>query len=348
MATYEMFWDCDHCGTTKLLGKSHRHCPACGAAQDPERRYFPPEDEKVAVEDHRYVGADKRCVACDAPNTLLAEHCVNCGAPMDAAKQVAAGAEVDAGAQAGALRPKRAEPEPEDLGGFEASGAAKMAAGGGLFGMGCVGLVGLAVLAIATLFCLNLFWTEPTSVTVTGHSWERSIVVEALQNVDESDWCDKAPAGARERSRTQKERSKRTVPDGETCKTVNVDNGDGTFRAEERCTPKTRSEPVMGDWCTFEVQRWKSSRTERASGSGRQPAPSWPVAKVDGCQTLGCTREGKRTERYTVDFREEDGTPQQCDVPAARWSAMEAGTRWRAEKQLLSGSLSCSSFEPVR
>ena len=53
---YEMFWDCPYCGTAELLGKTHRHCPACGAAQDAEARYFPPEDRKVAVEDHVRAG----------------------------------------------------------------------------------------------------------------------------------------------------------------------------------------------------------------------------------------------------------------------------------------------------
>ena len=29
---YEMLWDCTQCGTTGLLGTTHRHCPSCGAA----------------------------------------------------------------------------------------------------------------------------------------------------------------------------------------------------------------------------------------------------------------------------------------------------------------------------
>ena len=44
--SYEMFWDCEYCGSSKLLGITHRHCPNCGAPQDPEKRYFPPDEEK--------------------------------------------------------------------------------------------------------------------------------------------------------------------------------------------------------------------------------------------------------------------------------------------------------------
>ena len=55
---FEMLWDCPNCGTDKLLGLTHRHCPNCGAAQDPSKRYFPADDQKVAVENHPYQGAE--------------------------------------------------------------------------------------------------------------------------------------------------------------------------------------------------------------------------------------------------------------------------------------------------
>ena len=63
--TYEMMWDCEYCGSDKLLGVTHRYCPECGAAQNPDKRYFPPDDQKVAVQDHKYVGADLKCPACE-------------------------------------------------------------------------------------------------------------------------------------------------------------------------------------------------------------------------------------------------------------------------------------------
>ena len=45
--TYEMLWDCEYCSAQKLLGVTHRFCPECGAAQNPQKRYFPPDDQKV-------------------------------------------------------------------------------------------------------------------------------------------------------------------------------------------------------------------------------------------------------------------------------------------------------------
>src|SRR5688500_9569109 len=85
---YEMLWDCAYCGTRKLLGKTHRFCPKCGAPQDAEKRYFPSDDEKVAVEDHVYVGADRMCGACGSAMSAKALHCSQCGAPLEGAREV--------------------------------------------------------------------------------------------------------------------------------------------------------------------------------------------------------------------------------------------------------------------
>ncbi len=85
---YQMLWDCPACETPKLLGIDHRHCPNCGNPQDPKRRYFPPEGEEIAVNDHAYHGADLKCPACETPCSAVANNCGACGAGLDAAKSV--------------------------------------------------------------------------------------------------------------------------------------------------------------------------------------------------------------------------------------------------------------------
>ena len=85
--TYEMMWDCGACGTPKLLAKSHKHCPTCGSPQDATWRYFPPDDEKVAVEDHVFMGKDRICGACGSPNAAQAKFCGSCGSDLDDAKE---------------------------------------------------------------------------------------------------------------------------------------------------------------------------------------------------------------------------------------------------------------------
>jgi hypothetical protein len=88
MAVYEMLWDCAYCGTRKLLGKTHRFCPGCGAPQDPTRRYFPSDEDKVLVENHEYVGADRLCGACGSAMGARAAHCTQCGSPMEGTPEV--------------------------------------------------------------------------------------------------------------------------------------------------------------------------------------------------------------------------------------------------------------------
>ena len=81
--TFQMLWDCQYCGSEKLLGVTHRFCPHCGAAQNPDTRYFPTAGEEVALHDHVYVGVDVLCPACEAPNSAAADFCGNCSASLE-------------------------------------------------------------------------------------------------------------------------------------------------------------------------------------------------------------------------------------------------------------------------
>ena len=47
--TFQMLWDCPTCGSTKLLGAEHRHCPSCGSPQQDNLRYFPQPGRSFAV-----------------------------------------------------------------------------------------------------------------------------------------------------------------------------------------------------------------------------------------------------------------------------------------------------------
>ena len=54
--SYEMLWDCSSCGEKGLLGKTHRRCPSCGAAQDERTRRFPEKGEEVEARAHVFAG----------------------------------------------------------------------------------------------------------------------------------------------------------------------------------------------------------------------------------------------------------------------------------------------------
>lgn len=323
MPTYEMLWDCSSCGTPKLLGKTHRRCPQCGAPQDPTKRYFPPAGQEVPVEGHVYVGVDWRCAGCETPNSRAALCCVNCGNPRDG------NAAVKLVEDAPAL------PRPPVRGALRAPGRR------GLWV--AAGLVGAALLAFVLV---AIFWTKSADVTVTGHTWKREIDVEEMASRRQSDWCSSMPGDAYSVSRSREVRSHREIPDGQTCRTVRKDNGDGTYSTSEECKTKYRSEPVYDDKCHYSVNRWGVARTERAQGAGVSPAPAWPGVRIVRPGTcLGCEREGARRETLTVALRERSGAKTwSCDIDNARWSALSDGAAATVDVRVVTGGAVCGSL----
>lgn len=344
---YEMLWDCGFCGTKGLLGLTHRCCPGCGAAQDPTRRYFPPEGEEVAVEDHPWQGADRRCPACAAPNAARSQHCTTCGAPLDGAAEVALRGTQVAGAQGF---------EADDAARARSEVAAARAAREAAIAQAPVPAPArssrwlwlVLVTAVLTLGCGGLLWAffaeQPLDVEVTGRSWERTVDIERLTTVRDEAWRGEVPMDARGSTCHRAQRGTRQVPDGQTCTTARVDAGDGTFRAEQRCTPRTRSEPVYDERCSFDVDRWRSANVLRSSGTTEPPA--WPAVALGRPGTcVGCEREGPRAEVYTVVVRDPEGTEHTCTLPAARWAELEVGTHVEASVGRFTGWFRCGDLE---
>lgn len=82
---------------------------------------------------------------------------------------------------------------------------------------------------------------------------------------------------------------------------------------------------------------------------GESEAPAWPDLRLSQRgDCLGCEREGKREETYTVVFRTPDGESASCDLDAQRWAAFGAGTRWTGSARAITGNLVCDSLSPAR
>lgn len=339
---YEMLWDCGYCGARKLLAKTHRHCPSCGAPQENAPRYFPPEDEKVAVEDHVYVGADALCSACGASASRAANNCGGCGSPLDGTKDVARRQD-QLHAEGAAVPFDTAEQAQRELRGgapaLAAPPAQKSKSGIVLGGAGC-----LLVTAIAVVVLVLLFWRREAAFEVTGHSWVRSIQIERFQTVKETKWCDELPAGATDVRRAKAERSKKKVQDGEDCKIRKVDRGDGTYKELKECTPRFKQEPVYEDECRYEINRWQLDRSEKANGADL--SPRWPEPKLGKTgEGLGAEREGKREETLSVELTDtQSHAKHQCDVDADKWSQMKAKSRWKGSLRVVGGGLACGSL----
>jgi len=240
---YEMLWDCTHCDTKGLLGKSQRHCANCGAPQDPDKRYFPKPDEQKRVDGHRFEGSDRHCPSCNTPMGSAAKNCTSCGAPLDGSKEVRG--------VAAPVAPKPARKKIWPI-----------------------------VLAVVVVLSFAIWWffirKKDATLAVTAHRWERAVALEKYGDYEQEAWRDEVPTtGASLPTCVKKERSKKQVADGEECTTERVDKKDGTFEQVKKCKPKYKSEPVEDDWCTFTVRTWKKFDDLKASGAGLTAA--WPA-----------------------------------------------------------------------
>lgn len=355
LGTYEMLWDCPACGTPKLLGIQHRHCPACGSPQDPSARYYPSDDEKIAVADHVYQGADRICPACATANAARAEFCVGCGSPLHAgAKEAAARATQQAATgqafQGETIKDARTEARARRDAHVQAQQArAKPAASGMSRGLKIGLVVGGVALLIAVVVFVLFFWKREAAVEIEGHRWARAIEVQVFDEVRDSAWCDQMPAKARHVSRKKEQRSTKKVKDGETCVTKRKDNRDGTFKEVQECKPKYRDEPVYDQKCYFEIDKWVTRRTEEASGQAKSPEPSWPAVTLTRPGTCkGCEREGPRRETYWLRvLRKDEGEADECEVDRALWDRAEVGARFTAKVGMVGGGLDCDSLQPA-
>jgi len=306
IGVFEMWWDCGYCGTKALLGVTNRHCPNCGAAQDAERRYFPPPGKETAA-NVQFDGADKSCPNCQTPNGAKASCCRQCGAPLDEAARVRLQADQDR---------RKAMPVP-------ASAQKKL-------GMLPKLMMGFGA-ALLMLIVVCVSWKKEVTVTVNGHHWSRKIDIEVMGPKSESAWCDSMPSDAYSVSRHREQRSSRQIPDGQECHTKNVDRGNGTFERREVCETKYRSEPIYDDKCSYTVDRWQYARSVDAAGDLAQ-APRWPSLpsmRMGSCR--GCEREGPHHESYVVE---------------TDWRGLADGKSYPMKVRVMTSGADCGSLHP--
>lgn len=309
LGSYEMLWDCPHCDTKGNLGKTHRYCPNCGAPQDESKRYFPTEAQRVKVVDHAFTGVDRKCPNCGTPQSAKASNCGNCGAILDGAKAVPL-----------VFDKQPVKPKGRRWGWW----------------------ILVAVIVFSTLIWWRCIRKREIALQVTGHRWSTIAEIEEYRDVEDHQWRNQVPTEARMVTCRQKERSTRQVPDGETCKMVRRDKGDGTFEEVNQCTPRTRSEPVYDDWCDFRINRWTKVEELPKSGTGLTATfADVPPSKIT--LGLGQRRPGPRHATYTLDLH--DGkNARTCDVSEGTWRKYADGQRIKAQVRASSGNLVCSSL----
>lgn len=353
---YEMLWDCQFCGTKGNLGLTHRFCPNCGAPQNPDARYYPSDEQKVAVQDHRYVGVDVICPNCSELNSAEAEYCGQCGTPLtEAARARTLSAqsrsknEIFESSGSRDITKERFDRQMQAIG-VQPDTREKQKRGG--MNMGCFILLGIAALVAVGVF-IAFNWTSDAQFTVVERQWERTIDVQQYTDFRVNTWRDSRPAGDDVQlvfgSCREQQRGTRRIPDGETCRTVRTDNGDGTFSERQQCTTNYRNEPVYDDMCTWTGYNWQNT-TPLSANNQISSSLIWPQASFTECSALrvGCLREAGRSESYFIIYRNNaDESLHTCEYSLGRWTEIEEQSRWVGKVRQLGGSLVCDSLQPT-
>ncbi|MGL4651011.1 MAG: zinc-ribbon domain-containing protein, partial [Caldilineaceae bacterium] len=339
---YEMVLDCQFCGAKGLPARTHQHCPNCGAPQETASRRFPSDAEKKAVANYQYKGASLICPACNTVNDGDAKFCRQCGAPLENATraQTVAAQERVAGAAFAAGDERNVQQEELDADLKKSTPPVKK---GGVPWV-LIAIVGIVAVVIIGVL-VALFWRRDVPAQVSELNWERVVFVEEYRAVPDGTWCDSMPFDAYSVSRSQRQRSTNRIPDGETCTTRRVDQGDGTFREEEVCTTNYREEPVYDDYCSYLVNRWIRAREATASGVLGQREPAWPNANLRGGSGLGAEREGGRDADYRVVLTS-DGDAFTCAVDESLWRTIKVGASYNLPVGVITGSPDCSALNP--
>jgi hypothetical protein len=155
------------------------------------------------------------------------------------------------------------------------------------------------------------------------------------------------PSPAYDVTRSREVKSHRQVADGESCTMQRNDLADGTYRERRVCTPRYKQVPEYADQCRYSVDRWAASHTVKAGDERGDAEPFWPEAPLERSGScLGCEREGKRSQRYSLHFRHESEEVA-CDVEEGAWRAAAARDRWKGNTGVLLGGIRCSSLAPA-
>ena len=343
MTVREGAWDCDVCGRAANRGPE-KHCPGCGHPRGPEVELYLPEEAPEVTDraalDRALAGPDWSCEHCGGDNRAEYAHCTGCGAPRGEAPERAV---VERRGPQYARSPEPPSPEPSPTAGSRRpSKARRRELRRKARRRGCSrpllwGLAGLAALVALVAWCGR---TSEATATVSGFAWERSIEIERQVTVTETALPSQVPDDARRLDPAGGAASTRTVTERVQVGTERVkvgvrDLGNGFFEDVYEDRPvyeirrrevPTRGPPASGGGqVRYQVERWRTVRTARASGDDR--APRWPATGLEEGE-----REGERSEALYVVLT--DGLGARWRYRAsdeAAWRRFTVGESYRLE-----------------
>ncbi len=354
------YWDCQYCGTKKIKGNL-RSCPNCGKPRDENTRFYidPNHKEYVPQEVAKKINrnSDWICNHCSQLNSDDSTHCKWCGSLRDStnldyhsniAKQKAKEAQEK---QPEAWN-ERTQEEPQESKWYDVphsehdfeysanssslSSRFTNAKRHSKISIPVKPLL-IALLALVVIGGLVfLLMPREYSGTVKAFAWERNILIERYQTVQESDWT--LPVGARLRDTREEfytttqvldhyETRTRQVPQQEIVgyRDVTVgyqDLGNGyfdeivrsepiyktTYTTEEYEEPIYKTVQIYKTKYYYDVDKWLYERTVRTSGNNHEPY--WGKTNLKSDERIGSKNQtynvsietSKNTQTYTMSY----------------------------------------------
>jgi hypothetical protein len=331
MTIREGKWKCTYCDAMNR-GRDLK-CVGCGATREQDVQFIYDETALEVTDEGQLqqaqIGPDWVCETCGVSNPNVRQECRQCGAPRG-------GSRFREVRMVQPAVPPQPPPPPPSKSPLKA-----------------IGTIALSVILLLGFVIFYFTRTHETDLSVAGVEWQRNIEVEELQTLTEKAWEGEAPSDARIISRNREFHHNERIQTGtrpveETytekvqvgTKKVKVgtkDLGNGYFKDiyedrpvyEDRKRTRTvqepiyRDEPVYRNRLTYQVDRWKTTRTEQAQGNDNSPV--WPEVP-EGPKI----RPGKREEKYLVQLKDPEGKTYQQEVTDAEFLKFVPGSVWRA------------------
>jgi len=338
-------WDCEACGHKGVLGPLTA-CSVCGAPRPKDVQFYLTEDAEVLDENSAQyheakLGADWICDFCGTDNKAKENNCRNCGnqrtlddterkvEEYDLENTPTSGKKQKSNTQK--IQQKISQPTPQEV--QKANRNKRI----------------LIIIAAVVGILVFIFYPRKRDVEITGHSWIRQINIENYREVTEQGWelpptarqirsfraihhYDKVFSHYENRTRTVR------VPNGTErykCGTRNLGNGhfEDKYCTRTIYTTKTetyqeavyKDEPVYRTKYEYYIFRWVIDHKETAQGRGKEV--TWPKVVLKNNKEW---REGERTEKYTIYYKNKKEATFEEDIPFERWQKYKVGQKTKA------------------
>lgn len=331
-------WTCPRCGS-KNPGPQ-KTCNSCGGPQPQETAFTQGAGQPIIqgqeAEQIAQTAADIHCPFCGTRNPSDAKICSQCGGDLTGAAARPTGQVLGAFSAMAAPEvkcPNCGQPNPatathcKNCGAslvtpVETAPAAAVAAPRKLSPLLIIGGIILIAALIFGLFALigTLGKTEQVIGTVQDASWRTSVIIEAYQAVQRSDWQDQIPAGVEVGACEYRYSYTADQPQPvstEVCGTpYTVDQGTGFGEVVQDCTYD-----VYAEYCSYTTSQWVAVDQSILQGSDRSPRLAQP-------QLASNQRIGQASEEYRIVFATDQETFTYQTTDAALYQQAQIGSQW--------------------